>query len=94
LGIGLWLGQYRGLNRLWLRWYDQDGNWIPTEAERTDRISAEAFRQSRRFIAQRGLRPYFNGNEPNMNANRRNWLNKKFKKNVNKRNWLNNELNN
>ena len=36
LGIGLWLGQYRGLNRLWLRWYDQDGNWIPTEAERTE----------------------------------------------------------
>jgi len=22
LGLGLWLGEYRGKNRQWLRWYD------------------------------------------------------------------------
>ncbi|NEO64121.1 MAG: Uma2 family endonuclease [Moorea sp. SIO4G2] len=36
LGIGLWRGGYRGLNRLWLRWYDQQGNWIPTNAEQAE----------------------------------------------------------
>ncbi|NEP49341.1 MAG: Uma2 family endonuclease [Moorea sp. SIO3C2] len=55
LGIGLWLGQYRGLNRLWLRWYDQDGNWIPTEAERTElqRQRAEQERQQKELAQQR-----------------------------------------
>ncbi len=33
IGLGLWLGEYAGINRLWLRWYDALGNWIPTEAE-------------------------------------------------------------
>ncbi|NEO13354.1 MAG: Uma2 family endonuclease [Moorea sp. SIO4G2] len=55
LGIGLWLGQYRGLNRLWLRWYDQHGNWIPTEAERTEleRQRAEQERQQKELAQQR-----------------------------------------
>jgi Uma2 family endonuclease len=34
LGLGLWLGEYQGITRLWLRLYDAWGNWIPTEAER------------------------------------------------------------
>lgn len=42
LGIGLWFGEDRGLERQWLRWYDAQGNWIltPTEAaeQRADRI--------------------------------------------------------
>jgi Uma2 family endonuclease len=33
IGIGLWQGKYRGLNRQWLRWYDARGNWICLEAE-------------------------------------------------------------
>jgi hypothetical protein len=33
LGIGLWKGEYKGINRLWLRFYDANGNWILTEAE-------------------------------------------------------------
>ena len=33
LGLGLWQGEYQGIERLWLRWYDVQGNWIPTEAE-------------------------------------------------------------
>jgi len=33
LGLGLWQGEYQGINRLWLRWYDVEGNWIPTDAE-------------------------------------------------------------
>ena len=34
IGIGLWQGCYRDINRQWLRWYDAEGNWIPTQAER------------------------------------------------------------
>lgn len=33
LGLGLWQGEYRGKHRQWLRWYDAQGNWIPTTAE-------------------------------------------------------------
>ena len=33
LGLGLWPGEYQGIERLWLRWYDAQGNWILTEAE-------------------------------------------------------------
>lgn len=32
-GLGLWQGEYQGINRLWLRWYDSQDRWIPTEAE-------------------------------------------------------------
>lgn len=36
LGFGLWDGEYQGIQRLWLRWYDSQGNWIltPTEKEK------------------------------------------------------------
>jgi Uma2 family endonuclease len=33
LGLGLWQGEYKSNNRLWLRWYDAENNWIPTDAE-------------------------------------------------------------
>jgi Uma2 family endonuclease len=33
LGLGLWQGECQGVDRLWLRWYDANGNWILTEAE-------------------------------------------------------------
>jgi hypothetical protein len=34
LGLGLWQGVYQGIERLWLRWYDADGNWVLTPEER------------------------------------------------------------
>jgi Uma2 family endonuclease len=34
LGLGLWQGVYRGIDRVWLRWYDAAGNWILTPEER------------------------------------------------------------
>ncbi|WP_293337348.1 Uma2 family endonuclease [Microcoleus sp. CAWBG58] len=48
LGLGLWQGEFQGIDRLWLRWYDVDGNWILTEAEqqRQRADSAEAQLQS------------------------------------------------
>ncbi|MEO1134886.1 MAG: Uma2 family endonuclease [Cyanobacteria bacterium J06639_1] len=34
LGLGLWQGNVDGVERLWLRWYGADGEWIQTPTER------------------------------------------------------------
>lgn len=39
LGLGLWQGSYQGIERLWLRWYDASGNWLPTPLERESQRS-------------------------------------------------------
>ncbi len=46
IGLGLWQGEYRGCTRKWLRWYDAQGHWIPTEAER-ERMAKELALQER-----------------------------------------------
>jgi Uma2 family endonuclease len=33
LGIGLWQGVFEGIERQWMRWYDDLGNWVPTDTE-------------------------------------------------------------
>jgi Uma2 family endonuclease len=47
LGLGLWQGEYEGIEGLWLRWRDVEGKWIPTSRERTEqeRQRAEQERQ-------------------------------------------------
>lgn len=47
LGLGLWQGKYKGQDRLWLRWYDAQGNWISTQGElaEQERERAEQERQ-------------------------------------------------
>jgi Uma2 family endonuclease len=44
MGLGLWRGKFRGMTRQWLRWYDVNGEWIPTEAEQ-ERLRAEQEQQ-------------------------------------------------
>ncbi len=34
LGLGVWEGTFSGIRRTWLRWYNETGDWILTEAER------------------------------------------------------------
>jgi Putative restriction endonuclease len=41
LGLGIWYGSFEGLERFWLRWYDADGNWIPTPEEREEQQRQE-----------------------------------------------------
>jgi hypothetical protein len=52
LGLGLWEGEYQGINRLWLRWYDQNQNWILTpaeqEAQRAEQATQQAQQESQR----------------------------------------------
>jgi Uma2 family endonuclease len=44
LGLGLWQGVYQGVERLWLRWCDAEGNWLLTpseqERQRAERLAA------------------------------------------------------
>ncbi|GCL42786.1 Uma2 family endonuclease [Anabaena sp. FACHB-1250] len=58
LGLGLWEGEYQGLTRQWLRWYDQDNNWLPTpeerEKQRADLAEAE-LAKLRQLIAEQGI---------------------------------------
>jgi Uma2 family endonuclease len=41
LGLGLWQGEFEGVTRQWLRWYDNQGNWIPTDGERATQAEAQ-----------------------------------------------------
>lgn len=34
IGLGLWQGIYKQVDRSWLRWYDEAGTWLPTPEER------------------------------------------------------------
>jgi Uma2 family endonuclease len=46
LGLGLWQGEYQGIERLWLRWYDAAGDWIPTARIRERREKELAQQQA------------------------------------------------
>ncbi len=50
IGLGIWRGEFKKNTRLWLRWYDMAGNWLPAETE-IERSRAEQER-SRREIAE------------------------------------------
>lgn len=34
VGLGIWQGEFEGVTRDWLRWYDVQGDWILTDTER------------------------------------------------------------
>jgi Uma2 family endonuclease len=50
LGLGLWEGEFDGIERSWLRWYDAQGNWTLTEAEHQQQ---RAERQRQRAVQER-----------------------------------------
>jgi Putative restriction endonuclease len=55
IGLGVWRGEYEGVTCAWLRWYDAEGNWIPTEeeAERQLREQAQADAEEARAAEQK-----------------------------------------
>jgi hypothetical protein len=55
LGLGLWQGRYRGQDRLWLRWFDAQGNCLPTPTEQVEheRQRAEQLQQRAALLAER-----------------------------------------
>ena len=58
LGLGLWEGEYQGLTRQWLRWFDKDNNWLPTpeerEKQRADNAELE-LANLRQLLAQQSI---------------------------------------
>lgn len=52
LGLGIWQGEFEGINRSWLRWCDEEGNWLQTEAELAF-AAAERERQKRLQLAEK-----------------------------------------
>ena len=53
LGLGVWRGVYKGPEPLWLRWYDAEGNLIPTNAERAEQERARAEQEQQRAEQER-----------------------------------------
>ncbi|WP_413039297.1 Uma2 family endonuclease [Roseofilum sp. SBFL] len=60
VGLGVWQGSYQKVDRLWLRFYDASGNWIPTPEER-ERQRAEQEQERaerfRRLLLENGINP-------------------------------------
>lgn len=52
LGLGLWFGSVKDCERLWLRWYDGEGNWVLTPEEQ-ERQAKEAAIQKAVRLAER-----------------------------------------
>ncbi len=51
LGLGIWEGEYEGVTRSWLRWYDSTGNWIPTLAEEEQQRAEQAIKQLQQVVS-------------------------------------------
>jgi Putative restriction endonuclease len=48
LGLGVWSGSYAGVDGLWLRWYDDAGNWVLTNDDRVTQERLRADQESKR----------------------------------------------
>jgi Uma2 family endonuclease len=53
LGLGVWQGQYQKVEGLWLRWYDEAGNWLLTPAERAEQEKLRADRAESQLEEER-----------------------------------------
>ena len=52
IGLGVWQGAFEGVSRLWLRWYDAQGNWIATDTEQALGQAEQALAQAEQALAQ------------------------------------------
>jgi Uma2 family endonuclease len=52
LGLGVWIGNFKGVEMPWLRWYDSNGNWILTSVEK----EFQRAEQQRKRAEQESLR--------------------------------------
>ena len=56
IGLGVWHGEYEGITRPWLRWYDADGAWIPNKDERIEQERSRADRLAEK-LRELGIDP-------------------------------------
>jgi hypothetical protein len=52
----MWQGSYDGIPRRWLRWFDGQGNWIPTIAEQKQQEQQRAERLAQK-LRELGIDP-------------------------------------
>ena len=52
LGLGVWIGNYKGVEIPWLRWYDSDGNWVLTGEEQKAKLLEEERLKTEKLLAQ------------------------------------------
>jgi Uma2 family endonuclease len=52
VGLGLWQGDYEGIDRQWLRWYDDRGNWIATDTEQERQEKEQALLRAEQAESQ------------------------------------------
>jgi Uma2 family endonuclease len=50
LGLGLWQGNFEGIDRLWLRWYDEQRNWVLTDTEQQRQRAIQAETQLNQVV--------------------------------------------
>lgn len=55
LGLGLWQGSYLNEERLWLRWYDRAGLWLPTQEEEVARRNQQIAQRDQQIAQQEEL---------------------------------------
>lgn len=53
LGLGIWQGSYQGIEGLWLRWYNQGGDWIAVADERVEQERQRAEQERQRAEQER-----------------------------------------
>ena len=51
ISLGFWSGEYEGCQRQWLRWYDAEGNLIPTKEEK-EQMAKELAQQEKALVQQ------------------------------------------
>ncbi|WP_235678335.1 hypothetical protein [Cylindrospermopsis curvispora] len=49
--MGVWSGKYQGTEGLWLRWYNEDGDWIATLAETAEQEKQRADKLAEKLAA-------------------------------------------
>ena len=54
--LGVWQGIHRGIERLWLRWFDAEGQLIPTTEEQVEQAQAKSDRLAQR-LRELGIDP-------------------------------------
>jgi hypothetical protein len=52
LGLGVWIGNYKGVEMPWLRWYDSNGNWVLTGEEHKTKLLEEEIIKTDKLVAQ------------------------------------------
>jgi len=55
IGLGQWFGEYRGITRQWLRWYDVEGTGFPRMQSSGAGASAADLAQQQRDLAQQQI---------------------------------------